>query len=267
MVSQFLFFIVVGFVAQMVDGAIGMAFGVISSGVLIGFGIPPMIVSASVHTAEIVTTGISGFSHAMFKNVDYALVRRLALPGILGSIVGAYILTKIPDYMSKPFIAVYLMIMGGFILYRAFQKGKLLHFFKNSFTRQEKNHKLPSDEARGLTPLALAGGFFDATGGGGWGPIVNSTLLAQGTTPHFTIGSVNLVEFLVTLSASATFFLTIGISHWFIILGLIVGGSIAAPFAAYIVRYLQPRIIMLFAGCIVTLLGVRIIWGMGGGIS
>ncbi|WP_207384184.1 sulfite exporter TauE/SafE family protein [Legionella nagasakiensis] len=257
--SQFFLFTIVGFIAQIVDGALGMAYGVISTGVLVSFGIPPMVASASVHTAEIATTGISGFSHAMFKNIDYTLFRRLAIPGIIGCIIGAYLLTRIPENIAKPFIAAYLIIMGGFILYRAFQGGKLSHVLKNFIVKKVKTHKLPSDEARGLIPLGLVGGFFDATGGGGWGPIVNATLLAQGTTPHCTIGSVNLTEFLITISVSTTFLFTIGISHWSIILGLIVGGAAAAPLAAIIVRYIQPRIIMLLAGSMVILLGIQMI--------
>ncbi|MDI9819140.1 MULTISPECIES: sulfite exporter TauE/SafE family protein [unclassified Legionella] len=254
--SQFLLFVLVGFVAQIVDGALGMAYGVISTGVLVSLGIPPMVASASVHTAEIATTGISGFAHAMFRNVDYALFRRLAIPGIIGSIIGAYALTKIPVHIARPLIAVYLMSMGGLILYKAFRGGRLLEVLKHFIEERMGQHKLPSEEARGLIPLGFAGGFFDATGGGGWGPIVNSTLLAQGTVPHYTIGSVNLTEFLVTISAAATFFLTIGISHWFIILGLIVGGAIAAPFAAIIVRYIHSRIIMLLAGILIIVLGI-----------
>ncbi|AHE67602.1 sulfite exporter TauE/SafE family protein [Legionella oakridgensis] len=259
MISQFLLFVLVGFAAQIVDGALGMAYGVISTGVLVTMGIPPTVASAAVHTAEIATTGISGFSHAMFKNIDYALFRRLAIPGIIGSIIGAYVLTKIPVEIARPLIAFYLIMMGGFILYKASQGGKLWQALKKFIVKRVKSHKLPSDEARGLIPLGLAGGFFDASGGGGWGPIVTSNLLAQGTTPHYTIGSVNLTEFLVTVSVSATFFFTIGLSHWPIILGLIVGGAIAAPLAALMVRFIQPRVIMLLAGIVVILLGIRMI--------
>ncbi len=263
MLEQFLFFVVVGFSAQLVDGAIGMAYGVISSSVLVGFGISPAVASASVHTSEIVTTAVSGISHAMFKNIDWELFRRLVLPGILGSVLGAYILTEIPERWSRPIIAIYFVVMGFIILYRIINDGRLMQLLQKIMVKKVHD-RLPSMHARGLTPLGFAGGFLDATGGGGWGPLVSSTLLAQGATPHYTIGSVNATEFLITLSSSLTFFLTIGIVHWPIILGLIVGGTLAAPFAAYLVRSIQPRIIMLLAGLIVMLLGfytlIRLIW-------
>jgi uncharacterized membrane protein YfcA len=255
MLEEFIYFVIVGFAAQMVDGALGMAYGVISTSVLVSLGISPMVASASVHTSEIVTTGISGISHAMFKNIDWLLFRRLVLPGILGSVVGAYTLTKIPENVSRPFIAIYFVIMGCVILYRILQDGKFIQSIKKFMvTRLQK--RLPSKHARGLVPLGLAGGFLDATGGGGWGPIVSSSLLAQGATPHYTIGSVNATEFLIAISSSFTFFLTIGVVHWPIILGLIVGGALAAPLAAYFVRNIQPRIIMLIAGLVVILLGL-----------
>ncbi|QMT61471.1 sulfite exporter TauE/SafE family protein [Legionella sp. PC997] len=258
--EQFFIFVLVGVIAQIVDGAMGMAYGVIITGVLVTYGISPAVASATVHTSEIVTTGISGFSHAMFKNIDYALFRRLAIPGVLGSILGAYVLTKVSEKVTRPFIAVYLVIMGVFILYRACQGGKIIKLIKNFMVKRVTRRALPSNHARGLIPLGFFGGFFDATGGGGWGSIVNSTLLVQGTTPHYTIGSVNLTEFLITLTTSATFFFTIGISHWLIIMGLIVGGAIASPFAAYLVRYIHPRIIMLLAGVVVIILGFHTIF-------
>ncbi|MDQ2993905.1 MAG: sulfite exporter TauE/SafE family protein, partial [Pseudomonadota bacterium] len=202
MLDNLLTFIVVGFGAQLVDGAIGMAYGVISTSVLLSIGIPPAVASAAVHTAEIATTGLSGLSHAMFRNVDYALFRRLVIPGVMGSILGAYVITKIPTEFAKPIIATYLLIMGSVICYKALKGEKFLKLMKSFLSKNVLKHRLPSDHAVGLTPLGLGGGFLDAAGGGGWGPIVTSSLLAQGTTPHFTIGSVNLVEFLVTLSAS-----------------------------------------------------------------
>jgi uncharacterized membrane protein YfcA len=263
MLEQFLLFVVVGFAAQMVDGAIGMAYGVISTSVLVSFGITPVVASASVHTAEIVTTAISGISHAMFKNVDWELFRRLVLPGILGSIIGAYVLTQIPESFSKPLVAVYFIVIGGVILYRVLKDGKLMQILQK-FIVEKVQKRLPSKHARGLVPLGLVGGFLDASGGGGWGPIVTSTLMAQGTTPHYTIGSVNATEFLIALSSSFTFFLTIGIVHWTIILGLLVGGAMAAPLAAFLVRSIQPKIIMLFAGFVVFILGLytllRLFW-------
>ncbi|WP_035890708.1 sulfite exporter TauE/SafE family protein [Legionella norrlandica] len=257
MINEFLFYVLVGFAAQIVDGALGMAFGLISTAVLVGFGIPPAVASASVHTAEIATTGISGLSHAMFKNIDYRLFRRLVMPGIIGAIVGSYVLTEIPVPIAKLLVAIYLIAMGGIILYRALQGGNLFQVLKNFLSHRIHRRKLPSSEAKGLIPLGFAGGFFDATGGGGWGTIISSTLLAQGTTPHYTVGSVNLTEFLIAITVSITFFFTIGLSHWQIILGLVVGGAIAAPFAAYLVRKIQPRIILLLAGIVVIALAIE----------
>ncbi|STY28348.1 Sulfite exporter TauE/SafE [Legionella wadsworthii] len=254
--EQFLVFALVGFIVQVIDGALGMAYGVIVTGILVTYGIPPAVASAAVHTAEIVTTGISGLSHAMFKNIDYKLIRQLAIPGVLGSILGAFLLTKAAENIARPFIAIYLIITGFYILYRAFQGGNIMELIKNFMVKRLKTRRaLPSNHARGLTPLGFFGGFLDAVGGGGWGSIVNSTLLIQGTSPSYTIGTVNLAEFLITLSVSATFFFTIGITHWPIILGLISGGAIASPFAAYLARHLQPRLIMLLAGIAITLLG------------
>ncbi|MCP0913989.1 MULTISPECIES: sulfite exporter TauE/SafE family protein [Legionella] len=261
MLSQILLFALVGFCAQMVDGALGMAYGVISTGVLVSFGVSPAVASASVHTAEIVTTGISGFSHAMFKNVDYALFRRLVIPGMIGCILGVLVLTKIPDYISKPFIASYLILVGCFILYKVFQEGKVIQSIKN-FVVKKVLHRKPSDHARGIMPLGFFGGFFDAAGGGGWGPIVSSTLLMQGATPHYTIGSVNLTEFIITLTVSSTFFFTMGIGNWPLIAGLILGGGICAPLAAVLVRRLHPQIVMLLAGSLIVCLGIYTIAGI-----
>ncbi len=259
MFTQLLLFTLIGFGAQLVDGAIGMAYGAINMTILLSMGIPPATASAGVHTAEVVTTGISGLSHAMFKNIDYALFVRLVIPGIVGSILGAYLLTRIPPEVSKPIIAAYLIVIGGFILYRALREGKLFHLMKNFFVGKVLKRKLPSTHARGLIPLGFGGGFFDAAGGGGWGAMVTSSLLAQGTTPHYTIGTINLTEFLVTLTTSLTFFFTIGIKHWPIIIGLIIGGAFAAPFSAYLVRRIHPRVLMLIAGTVVMLISVNIL--------
>lgn len=257
MMNNFLLFAAVGFGAQLIDGAIGMAFGVISASVLLSLGIPPAAASAAVHTAGIVTTGLSGLSHAFFKNVDFALFKRLMIPGIIGSILGAFVLTKIPSHISRPIISSYLLIMGIVICYKAFKRENFFQMVKSFITKNVLKQKLPSEQAVGTTPLGFAGGFLSAAGGGGWGPIVTSSLLAQGTTPHITIGSVNMAEFMVAVSTSATFFFMIKITHWDIILGLIFGGSIAAPLAAYTVRRLHPKMIMVFAGITVITLSLR----------
>lgn len=259
MLESILLFTIIGFCAQIVDGAIGMAYGLISSSILISFGIPPAVASAAVHTSEIVTTGVSGLSHAMFKNVDYKLFRRLAIPGIVGSVLGAYIITRIPLEIAKPVIATYLLIMGVVICYKAIKGEKYWRVIKSMLSTKVSEHRLPSEHAVGLRSMGFLGGFFDAAGGGGWGAIVTSSLLAQGTTPHYTIGSVNLTEFLVAVSSSATFFIAFKVVHWQIILGLIIGGAIAAPFAAYMARRMHPKIIMLLAGAVIIILSLRVL--------
>jgi len=237
-------FVIVGFFAQIIDGALGMAYGVSSTSVLLGMGIPPAVASASVHTAEIFTSGVSGLSHLKFGNVDRKLFKKLLIPGIIGGILGAYILTSVPGKVIKPFVAGYLLIMGLMILRRAFKFKRI----------QEK--KVESK----LFPLGVGGGFFDAIGGGGWGPIVTSTLIARGNHPRYSIGSVNLAEFFVTVAEVATFFTMIGfLKHWQIIVGLIIGGVIAAPFAAYVCKRLPSRVLMVIVGILIMGLSIRTI--------
>lgn len=219
-----------------------MAYGVSSNTFLLSVGIPPAAASASVHTAEIFTSGISGLSHLKFGNVDKKLFKKLLIPGVIGGILGAYILTMVPGKIIKPFIALYLLIMGSIIIYKAFKK------------IQEKEVRTK------LLPLGAVGGFFDAIGGGGWGPIVTSTLVARGNNPKFTIGSVNLAEFFVTIAEAATFFTIIGLAHWQIIVGLIIGGVLAAPLAAYVCKRLPSRTLMMIVGVVIIALSIRTIY-------
>ena len=235
-------FMVVGFIAQMVDGALGMAYGVSSATFLLSMGIPPGVASASVHTAEIFVSGVSGLSHLRFGNVDKKLFRKLLIPGVVGGVLGAYVLTALPGEKMKPFVASYLLIMGLMVLRKAFKKTR------------EKAAKT------GLLPLGLVGGFCDAIGGGGWGPIVTSTLVARGHNPRFTVGSVNLAEFFVTTAEVATFSATIGLTHWQVVVGLIAGGIIAAPLAAYVCKRLPTRILMTMVGAVIVALSVRTIY-------
>ncbi len=239
---SFAIYVIVGFIAELIDGTLGMAYGVSSTSFLLSIGIPPAQASASVHTSEIFTTLFSGLSHLKFGNVSKALFKRLVIPGVIGGIIGAYILTEVPVKLIKPAVALYLSIMGILILYRAFKKIK------------------ERIETRGTVPLGLVGGFFDAIGGGGWGPIVASTLVARGNHARFAIGSVNLAEFFVTVAQSITFFLTIGISHWNIILGLIIGGVIGAPIAAFLTKRLPVKVLMIFVGTLIILLSFRTIY-------
>jgi uncharacterized membrane protein YfcA len=237
-------FVLIGFAAQMVDGAIGMAYGVTASSVLLGFGVPPATASACVHAAETFTTGASGLAHWRIGNVDRKLIWRLAVPGMIGGGIGAYVLTQLPGETIRPFVSGYLLLIGVFIIWKALHKS-------HTFVDEPPNH---------VAPLGLIGGFVDAIGGGGWGPIVTSTLIGQGQTPRYTIGSVNLAEFFVTLTISITFFATIGLDLFPIILGLVIGGIIAAPFAALATKHLPAKTLMLIVGFVIILLSLRTIW-------
>jgi uncharacterized membrane protein YfcA len=234
-------FVIVGFLAQMIDGALGMAYGVCSTTFLLSLGIPPAAASASVHAAEVVTSSISGLSHLRLGNVEGELVKKLLLPGVVGGIHGAYVLTSMPTDILKPAVSLYLLVMGLVILRKS----------------REQNRAEPS--RRHLFPLGLVGGFCDAVGGGGWGPIVTSTLVATGNTPRLVVGSVNLVEFFVTVCESMTFFLTIGLTHANIIVGLIIGGGIAAPAAAYVCKRLPVQALMRLVGLLIVVLSARTI--------
>ena len=241
MQQNILVFALVGFAAQMIDGILGMAYGVSATTFLLAFGVPPAVASASTHAAEVVTTGFSAASHFGFGNVNRQLVRRLLIPGALGAIIGAYILVNIPGDRMKPFIAAYLVVMGFIILSKA---------------RKRQEHREVHSH---IVPLGFAGGFCDAIGGGGWGPIVTGTLLARGNAPRETIGSVNCAEFFVTVAASVTFFLTIGFSQWTAIAGLAIGGAVAAPLAAFAVKRIPARPMLVVVGILIIVLSIRTI--------
>ena len=229
-------FIAVGFAAQLVDGALGMAFGVISTTFLVSLGVPPAAASAGVHTAETFTTAVSGISHALHRNVDWKLFARLAVPGVIGGVLGAYVLTQIDAATAKPFVLAYLGAIGVFLVWRG------LHF--------PPTHKPPKI----VEPLGLAGGFLDAAGGGGWGPVVTGNLLVQGAEPRRTIGTVNTTEFVLTLSISITFIATLGLAAFTIAtVGLLVGGVIAAPLGAWAVKAIPPKRLLVLVGTLLTL--------------
>ncbi len=213
----------IGFLAQLVDGALGMAYGVLSTSFLLGAGIPPAAASAAVHASEVVTTGLSGLSHAYFKNIDRRLFLRLACAGVVGGATGAVLLSSVPSSAVRPFIAAYLGLMGVVILRRA-----ILWRVRSD----------PKDMP--VAPLGFVGGLLDALGGG-WGPIVVSTLVGRGVTPRYSIGTVNAAEFFVTLATSLTFVATIGFQHWEIVVGLLAGGAVAAPFAGFLGKHIPAR--------------------------
>ncbi|MDQ7761639.1 sulfite exporter TauE/SafE family protein [Xanthomonas sontii] len=231
--ETFYWFVLVGLAAQLVDGALGMAFGLVSSSVLLSLGLPPAVVSASVHSAEVFTTGASGLSHLALGNVDKRLFLRLALPGMVGGVAGAYVLTRLPGELIRPFVYLYLLALAVLILLRA------------------AGRALPRREVRRVPLLGFVAGLLDASGGGGWGPVATSTLLAHGGQARTTIGTVNAAEFLVTLSISLTFLLTMGVQHLDIVLGLLVGGMLAAPLAALLVKRVRERWVLVAVGLLV----------------
>jgi uncharacterized membrane protein YfcA len=234
--DHFLLYVLAGFVAQLIDGALGMAYGVSASSLLSVFGVSPQVVSATVHAAECFTTGASGLSHHAFGNVDRVLFRRLLIPAVIGAVVGAYILTSIDGKVLKPYISIYLVIMGVVIIAKAFTRVP---------PRKVTTH---------LAPLGFFGALVDAMCGGGWGPIVASNLILRGNDTRITVGSVNAVEFFVTLAASITFFLTIGLTHWNIILALAIGGVIAAPLAAWAAKHIPHKPFMVLVGVLIVVI-------------
>lgn len=241
--TEFLIFLVGGFIAQMIDGALGMAYGVSASTFLLSFNVSPAAVSASVHTAEIFTSGASGLAHLRFQNVNKKLFKTLLIPGVLGAIAGAYILSSFEEYnyIIRPLVATYTLSLGVIIIRKAIG------------VRKEKQ------KSKNVGALASFGGFMDSIGGGGWGPIVASTLIAKGRHPRYTIGSVNLAEFFVSFASSATFFFTIGISHVHIIVALILGGVLAAPIAANLTQKIPVKKMMVVVGVVVILVSIRLI--------
>jgi len=235
----------VGFLAQMIDGTLGMAYKVSTTTFLLSLGITPAVTSALTHFASTFTALFSGLSHFRLGNVDRKLFEKLLIPGIIGGVVGAYILTELPSEKIKPFVAVYLILMGAIILLKALRELE---------SRAIRTH---------IIPLGLVGGFFDAIGGGGWGPIVTGTLMARGNCPRKAIGSVNAAEFFVALCQSIAFFITIGnllISHWTRILGLLLGGVIAAPIAAYATKKIPIRPLMIIVGILIIALSLRTLY-------
>lgn len=239
--SSILYYVLGGFIAQMIDGALGMAYGVTATTFLLSVGITPAAASASVHASEVFTSGVSGYMHLKFGNVNSKLFKTLVIPGVIGAILGAYVLSSLEEYAGyiKPIVSIYTLFLGAIIIRKALIK------------RQEKR------QLKRVGWLALFGGYLDSVGGGGWGPIVSSTLIASGRHPKYTIGSVNLTEFFVSLASSITFFTVIGLGYWDVIIGLILGGVIAAPIAARLANKLPVKSMMILVGIMIIIVSLR----------
>jgi uncharacterized protein len=246
MEDLFYLFLIVGFLAQIVDGALGMAYGVVSSSVLLAFGVPPAAASASVHAAELFTTAASASSHSWHRNVNWRLFWRLAPVGILGGVTGTYVVTSFDGDVLRPWVAGYLGLMGLYILYRGVRAVRPI----------DQHHTAL------VLPLGAAGGFMDAVGGGGWGPVVTTGLIGSGGNPREMIGTVNTVEFFLTAAVSAAFVAAILTGHWeesegltaylWPVLGLIVGGVAAAPLAGYVTRIVPARALTIVVGVLIV---------------
>ena len=254
MEDSFLLFLAVGFLAQLVDGALGMAYGVISSTVLLSFGIGPAVASATVHGAEVFTTAASAGSHIWNRNVNWALFRVLAPSAIVGGLAGTYVLTSVDAAMFKPIVAAYLAVMGLYILYRAFRSAATVAYHPNKV----------------VIPLGVVGGAMDAMGGGGWGPVVTTGLVGTGGAPREMIGTVNTVEFFLTVAISAAFLTALLTGHWidaegladhaWAVGGLIIGGVAAAPLAGYVTRILPQHLLMVAVGLLISCVATYQIW-------
>lgn len=237
-------FIGVGFAAQLVDGALGMAFGVISNTLLVGvLGVPPALASQRVHIVECFTTATSGLSHLFHRNIDPKLFVRLVVPGIIGGFIGAYLLSSLDAAFVKPFVLAYLTAIGLYILWRGLMYPPKLK------------------EAKLVAPLGLAGGFLDAVGGGGWGPVVTSNLLIQGADPRKVVGTVNSAEFFLTLTVSAAFIYHLGIADLAgATLGLLIGGILAAPLGAWAAKHFPAKQMLVLVGTVLTLTSAYGVW-------
>lgn len=239
MTSELWSYVAAGFLAQLVDGALGMAYGVTATSLLMSVGVSPAVASATVHAAECATTGASALAHRAHGNISRRLFRRLVIPGVIGAMAGAFVLTSAPVNFIKPAIAFYLMLLGLYIIAKAFVD------------------VAPKEVTTCLAPLAFFGALFDAIGGGGWGPIVTSNLVARGNNVREAIGSVNAVEFFVTLASTSVFVLTLGVTNWPIVASLAAGGLVAAPLGARLVGRIARRPLMITVGALVVALSLR----------
>lgn len=235
--GDFAIYLMIGLFAQLVDGTLGMGYGATSTSFLLTFGVPPAISSMGVHVAEMFTTGASAISHHKFGNINKKLAKMLIIPGVIGSIIGAYLLSDVIDgTVIKPYIAIYMIVLAIVIIYKALRKVQ------------------PKKPTKQLGLLAIFGGFMDSVGGGGWGPIVTSTLIGRGRDPRYTIGSVNAAEFAISFASGITFLFFGGINGWQVIAGLILGGVIAAPLGAYFINKIPRKPAMVAVGILIIYL-------------
>jgi len=241
-------FIAVGFAAQLVDGALGMAFGVISNTLLVAvLGVPPALASQRVHIVECFTTATSGISHLLHRNIDGKLFVRLVIPGMIGGFTGAYLLSSLDASVVKPVVLTYLSGIGIYLLVRGIMYPPKIK------------------EAKFVAPLGLVGGFLDAAGGGGWGPVVTSNLLIQGADPRKVVGTVNSAEFFLTVTVSATFIYHLGIADLAgATLGLLIGGLLAAPIGAWAAKHFPAKQMLILVGVVLTLTSAYGVWSAWG---
>jgi uncharacterized protein len=240
--SSLLPFFAIGFFAQLIDGALGMAFGVISNTALLWMGVPPALATRNVHIIKMFTGGASGLSHIYHRNVDWKLFLRLSITGVIGGVIGAYVMSVLHMKNAKfalPYVYTYLTLIGIYILWRGI------------------GHKVKEQHARIVEPYGLVGGFLDATGGGGWGPVVTSNLLAQGHNPRKTVGTVNASEFILAIAVSITYWSQIGFDDVpMSVLGLLIGGVVAAPLASRITQFIPARVMMITVGILLICISI-----------
>ncbi|MHA6727765.1 TSUP family transporter [Chryseobacterium sp. A301] len=235
--------LLVGFIAEIVAGSMGMGYGVLCTTILLMLNVAPPVVSASIHSAETFTSAAGSISHFKLKNVNKKLVKALALPAILGAIIGALALSFFGEqyaHIVKPIISVYTLYLG-------------INILRNAFKRK-KEHKRKAKTDTNLGFLGLVGGFIDSFAGGGWGPLVTGTLMKDGRTPRYVVGSSTVSKFILTLTSAITFFITIGIQHWNIVLGLLLGGIITAPFSAMLTAKLPVKKMFVVIGILVIVM-------------
>lgn len=246
----------IGFFAQAVGGSLGMAYGITSNSLLIGLGIPPVVSSASVHTAEVIKSGAEGMAHLRAGNVDKKILKYLIIPGVLGALIGSYLLTTVSATFLMPFISLYLLIMGFLMIEKAFEKKpliiKMFIFFRDRLMKAREERW-----GRKLRPFGFVGGLLDSVGGGGWGPLITLTLFFRGENLRKAIGSVVFSGFFVTLTASIALLSFLHMSYWQTIVGLMIGGLLAMPLGPYLTKRLPYKPLMIMVGLLVIILSIK----------